>query len=123
MYELSVKASFSAAHRIKGHRGGCANLHGHNWDVEVLIRGDKLDKTGFVVDFKVVKKAMREIMDGLDHADLNALPPFRKSNPTSEHLAAHIFRKAAARLDCPRYRVSGVRVAESPGTSVLYREA
>lgn len=122
MYELSVKASFSAAHRVVGHLGGCANLHGHNWEVEVILRGTKLDKTGFLVDFKDVKTAVREIMEALDHADLNALPPFMKTNPTSENLAAHIYREAGRRLNGRRYRVQGVRVAESPGTSVLYQE-
>ncbi len=122
MYELSVKVSFSAAHRVVGHLGGCANLHGHNWEVEVVLRGRELDETGFVVDFKDVKKAMREIMDELDHADLNALAPFVKKNPTSENLAFYIFQEAARRLNSPRYRVQGVRVAESLGTSVLYQE-
>jgi 6-pyruvoyltetrahydropterin/6-carboxytetrahydropterin synthase len=122
MYELSVKASFSAAHRVVGHLGGCANLHGHNWEVEVLLRGTELDETGFLVDFKDVKKALREIMESMDHADLNTLEAFRIANPTSENLAAHLFREASSRLNGTRYRVSGVRVAESPGTSCLYRE-
>ncbi len=121
MYELSVKASFSAAHRVRGHRGGCANLHGHNWEVELLVTGDTLDKTGFVLDFQDVKTALRGIMDELDHRDLNALKPFVKKNPTSENLAAHVFREAARRLNSPGRRVSGVRVSESPGASVLYR--
>ena len=123
LYELSVKASFSAAHRVRGHRGGCANLHGHNWEVELLVTGAALDKTGFVLDFKDVKAALRGIMDTLDHRDLNALKPFRKTNPTSENLAAHIFREAARRLDGPGHRISGVRVSESPGASVLVRES
>ncbi|MFO7535663.1 MAG: 6-carboxytetrahydropterin synthase QueD [Kiritimatiellia bacterium] len=122
MYELSVKATFSAAHRVRGHLGGCANLHGHNWDVEVILRGAELEETGFLVDFKDVKAAVREIMEKLDHADLNALESFRVVNPTSENLAAFIFRETAGRLNCARYRVYGVRVAESAGTCVLYTE-
>ena len=122
MYELSVKASFSAAHRIVGHLGGCANLHGHNWEVEVILRGRKLDGTGFLVDFKDVKTTVREVVDKFDHSDLNELKPFRKNNPTSEHLAAYLFKEIALRLNGPRYRVHGVRVAESPGTSILYLE-
>jgi 6-pyruvoyltetrahydropterin/6-carboxytetrahydropterin synthase len=122
MFELSVKTMFSAAHRVVGHLGGCANLHGHNWEVEVILQGRELNETGFLVDFKDVKKALKEIMDDLDHADLNALHPFLKENPTSENLAVHIFKEAARRLNNTRCQVHGVRVAESPGTSVLYRE-
>jgi 6-pyruvoyltetrahydropterin/6-carboxytetrahydropterin synthase len=122
MYELSVKASFSAAHRVVGHQGGCDKLHGHNWDVELLLSGNDLDDMGFLVDFKEVKKALRELLDPLDHADLNKVQPFNTVNPTSENLAAYLFREAARRLNGSRCRVSGVRVAESPGTSCLYRE-
>jgi 6-pyruvoyltetrahydropterin/6-carboxytetrahydropterin synthase len=121
MYELSVKASFSAAHRVVGHQGGCDQLHGHNWDVELLLAGDTLDAMGFLVDFKEVKKALREILDPLDHADLNKVKPFDSVNPTSEHLAAYLFHECSRRLNGDRCRVSGVRVAESPGTSCLYR--
>jgi 6-pyruvoyltetrahydropterin/6-carboxytetrahydropterin synthase len=122
MYELSVKTSFSAAHRVVGHQGGCANLHGHNWEVEVLLSGKGLNETGFLIDFKDVKTALREIIDPLDHADLNMLEPFRTVNPTSENLAAHLFREASRRLNGAGIRISGVRVAESAGTSCLYRE-
>jgi 6-pyruvoyltetrahydropterin/6-carboxytetrahydropterin synthase len=122
MYELSVKGSFSAAHRVVGHRGGCDNLHGHNWDVELLLGGDELDDLGFLVDFKEVKRSLREILDPLDHADLNTVPPFDALNPTSENMAAHLFREASRLLNGPRMRVTGVRVAESAGTSCLYRK-
>jgi len=122
MVELSVRASFSAAHHLRGHAGGCANLHGHNWEVEVLIRGETLDEMGMLVDFQVVKQAVREAMAALDHADLNAHPAFRQRNPTSENLAGYLYGELRRRLDHPRYRVWGVRVSESPGSSVLYWE-
>ena len=121
-YELSVKATFCAAHRVRGHRGGCANLHGHNWEVELRVSGETLDKTGFVIDFKDAKAALREILERFDHRDLNAVGPFRKLNPTSERLAAFVCREAARRLNGPACRVTGVCVAESAGASVLYRE-
>jgi len=73
-----------------------------------------------LVDFQVVKQAVREAMEALDHADLNALPAFQQANPTSENLAAFLYGELRRRLDHPRYRVWGVRVSESPGSSVLY---
>jgi len=122
MFEVSVRGSFSAAHRLHGHAGGCANPHGHNWEVEVLLRGETLDALGLLVDFQVVKQAVREALAALDHADLNALDLFQNANPTSENLARFLYEDLQRRLNHPRYRVWGVRVSESPGTSVLYRE-
>ncbi len=122
MLELSVRASFSAAHRLKGHAGGCANVHGHNWDVEVLIRGETLDAMGMLVDFHVVKGAVREALAELDHADLNGVPAFQQANPTSENLARYLHGELRRRLQDSRFCVWGVRVSETPGTSVLYWE-
>lgn len=122
MFEVTVKTSFSAAHRVRGHQGACANLHGHNWDVEVALCGEALDETGFLLDFGDVKAAVRDVAAALDHADLNALEPFGRVNPTSENLAQYLFRALAARLDSARCRVSSVRVSESAGTSAAYRE-
>jgi len=48
MFELRVGTDFSAAHSIRGHKGRCAKLHGHNWKVEVFLRSGKLDKLGMV---------------------------------------------------------------------------
>ena len=120
MYELSVNAHFSAAHRLAGYAGPCANPHGHNWEVEIFVRGVKLNAIGILVDFREVKNAVREVMKDLDHSDLNALPPFSRKNPTSENIARYLHKALAARLNCRAYRVHRVRVCETPGTSASY---
>ena len=43
MFEVSVRAHFSAAHHLPGYPGTCASAHGHNWEVEVFVRGEELD--------------------------------------------------------------------------------
>ena len=43
MYEVMIEEEFSAAHALRGYRGKCENLHGHNWKVEVYVRGEQLD--------------------------------------------------------------------------------
>ncbi len=120
MYEVSIKAHFSAAHRLAGYAGPCANLHGHNWEVEVFIRGTKLDKMGMLIDFRVVKEAVAGILAGLDHSDLNAVQAFRGRNPTSENIARYLFDRLAAKLDSKTRAVYAVSVQESPGSTVTY---
>ncbi|MEI6972426.1 MAG: 6-carboxytetrahydropterin synthase QueD [bacterium] len=120
MYEVSIKTRFSAAHHLKGYRGACACVHGHNWETIVYIRGRNLDRIGILVDFKEVKKCVKKAIDELDHADLNKLPVFKKCNPTSENIARHLFGKISGSLNGKRYTVVRVTVGESPDNRVTY---
>lgn len=90
-YEVKVLGGFSASHRLRGYRGKCESLHGHNWKVEVCIGAGVLDKTGMVADFCVLKKILSGVLETLDHTYLNNLAYFKKTNPTSEHIARYIF--------------------------------
>jgi len=51
LFEVKVISSFAAAHNLKDFRGKCENLHGHNWKVEVVLRGESLESNGILVDF------------------------------------------------------------------------
>ena len=82
MYSIKVIDEFSAAHNLRGYKGKCENLHGHNWKVEVKIKTDIPDKTGMVLDFRSVKKSLKKILEKLDHKYINDLPYFKKNNPT-----------------------------------------
>lgn len=120
MYELSARGRFSAAHRLDGYPGSCASYHGHNWDVEVFVCGDALDETGILLDFRVLKRALNEVLDELDHKDLNAVPALEGCNPTSENLARHIYRRLAAWIESTHARLDRVSVYETPDTRATY---
>jgi len=121
MYEVMIQEEFSAAHALRGYRGKCENLHGHNWKVEVYVRGAQLDEIGMLVDFKDLKEATRGVMTYLDHLNLNELKPFdNELNPSSEHLAGFIFHKVAERINSDRVKVHKVRVWETPSTCATY---
>jgi len=122
MYEVSINASFSAAHHLRGYPGSCAAVHGHNWEVEVFVRGATLNGTGILVDFRQLKAAVMEELSRLDHADLNTLDPFRDRNPTSENLARHLFTALSVRFAGPDCRVARVAVRETPGSRASYWE-
>jgi len=59
MFEISVRSGFSGAHRLKGYKGKCESLHGHNWDVEVFVTSRKLDSGGLHDRFQGLKKEIR----------------------------------------------------------------
>ena len=120
MFEVTVRSHFSAAHHLKGYAGQCAQQHGHNWSVEVTLRGTRLNATGILVDFRQIKDALKEALGGLDHSDLNKHKAFRRVNPTSENLARFIFAALARRLDGPRCKVYRVSVSETPDNTASF---
>lgn len=122
MFEVGIKAHFSAAHHLRGYAGSCAACHGHNWEIEVFVRGSELDETGILVDFRVLKDRVKEALAEIDHCDLNQVDAFRTANPTSENIAAYLYRELACRLNTDRHRVARVSVHETPETVSTYWE-
>jgi 6-pyruvoyltetrahydropterin/6-carboxytetrahydropterin synthase len=120
MFKLSVNESFSAAHRLIGYDGACSNLHGHNWKVRVCVEAKELDPVGLALDFGVIKKALREILQKLDHANLNEIEPFDRINPTSENIAILIYDLMSIALFDQSAKVCEVEVCESENSSVIY---
>jgi 6-pyruvoyltetrahydropterin/6-carboxytetrahydropterin synthase len=122
MFEISIKANFCGAHCLKGYSGPCANLHGHNWEVEIFMRGSRTGRVGMLVDFKELKIKLNAVLDKLDHRDLNTIRPFRVKNPTAENIARYIFDELHRPLSSAACRLDRVRVSESPGTSAYYSQ-
>jgi 6-pyruvoyltetrahydropterin/6-carboxytetrahydropterin synthase len=120
MYELKIVTHFSAAHQLREFHGKCEQLHGHNWKMDVYVRSRKLDETGFVIDFGILKNMVGEIMKQLDHKFLNDLIPFRNVNPSSEHISQYVAENLAARLDGTNASVSRVTAWESENACATY---
>jgi 6-pyruvoyltetrahydropterin/6-carboxytetrahydropterin synthase len=121
MYEVKIKADFSAAHNLREVGGKCESLHGHNFAVEVAVESEALDEGGMVIDFRLLKAKTKEVLDTLDHRYLNELPFFRTQNPSSENLAAYIFSEVSWRIDQGSRRVRRVSVWESETSRATYR--
>jgi len=100
MYELTVEATFAAAHNLREYEGECERLHGHNWRVVVIVAAEEVDRLGMVMDFRELKRALDAALQGLDHTYLNDVPPFDKLNPTTENICRHIAGRLAAELPC-----------------------
>jgi 6-pyruvoyltetrahydropterin/6-carboxytetrahydropterin synthase len=123
MYEVKIKADFSAAHNLREVGGKCESLHGHNFAVEVAVESESLDEAGIVIDFRLLKAKTKEVLDTLDHRYLNELPFFRNQNPSSENLAAYIFSEVSRRIDQGSRRVKRVSVWESETSRATYRRS
>ena len=120
MFELKVMNKFAAAHQLTMVGEKCENLHGHNFKVEAFVAGEKLNSAGVLVDFGIVKTALKEIMERLDHKFLNEMAPFSESSASSENIAVYIATELQKAVDDDAVRVSRVRVWESDNACATY---
>ncbi|HEY6273618.1 MAG TPA: 6-carboxytetrahydropterin synthase [Terriglobales bacterium] len=132
MVYLTRKAEFSAAHYYHNPEftaeenqrifGKCNNPHGHghNYMLEVTVKGEVDGRSGFVVDLKQLKDIMnREVVDVLDHRFLNQeVAEFKDLIPTTENLVISIWKRLETKLN--RARLYRVRLYETPDLFVDY---
>jgi len=126
MVYLTRRAEFSAAHYYHNPElsaeenqrlfGKCNNPngHGHNYTLEVTVRGSVDSRSGFVVDLKELKGVLhREVLDAMDHRFLNKeVPEFFTRIPTTENIAITIWQRLAPKLK--QAQLHRVRLYETP---------
>lgn len=125
LFRLSVASHIDSAHYIQDYAGKCQNLHGHRWDIEVVLSGTKLGSMNMLIDFANVKSLLKLITDYLDHQTLNDV--LAEPNLTAEFMARWIYGQLEERmkeaygiaLRTPPSLVC-VRVWESPKCCVEY---
>ena len=126
MVYLTRKVEFAASHHYHNPEfspeqnqrifGKCNNPngHGHNYTLEVTVKGSVDAQTGFVVDLKQLKDIMnREVVDALDHRYLNKeVPEFAKQIPTTENIAITVWKRLRDKLNVAK--LHRVRIYETP---------
>ena len=120
MYEVSVRLTFSAAHRLSDYPGDCKRLHGHNWRVVVMVRARELDELGMVCDFRLVKQQALELIGEFDHTLLNDHAAFAEEDPSSERMARYFFERLRPDLDAGNHWLHAVEVWETDNSAARY---
>jgi len=121
VFELVVETDFSAAHNLREYKGQCEKLHGHNWKVQIILKAEKLDKLGMVMDFREVKRVIGEIMNKFDHTYLNEIADFKVLNPTTENLSKILYDELKNTLPL-EVKVSRVTTWETECCGATYFE-
>lgn len=122
MYTLTIEVGFSAAHQLRGYKGKCEHMHGHNWRVLVTVTADRLNEIDIAIDFHDLKKLANEVILPLDHSFLNEIFPFTEKNPSSENVAKWIYDSMKKKINYDYIRVAEVSVWESDTASATYYE-
>ena len=123
MFEVSVDETFSSGHALRGYKGKCENVHGHNYKVRVTLAGPELDSIGLLYDFVHLKQILRTLIGSMDHRYLNDQAPFDAINPSAENIAKYIYDGTIEQmrgLQNPP-RISSITVWETDVTSATYR--
>ena len=120
---VSRRESFNAAHQLcdpglsdaENQRlfGKCANLHGHNYVLEVVVAGPVDQTSGYVIDLKVLSDVIcRQVIEDVDHRNLNTDVPWLKGCiPTAENLALAFWERL--RPEFPEGLLRSVRLWET----------
>lgn len=116
MFEVRVEDDFAAAHFLRDYHGKCENLHGHNYKVFVHVEGRNLDAGGMLLDFSVLKSALKKVLSALDHTNLNDIKEFDQ-NPSAERIALYIYNRLADELerqgiDISAEAAAGIRISK-----------
>ena len=123
MFEVCVEESFAAGHALRGYKGKCENVHGHNYKVRVTLEGPELDAVGLLVDFVHVKQAIRAVIAAVDHKFLNDFAPFDTVNPSAENIAKYFYEETSKQMrTAPNgARITCITVWETDTTAATYR--
>ena len=123
MFEVSVEHTFAAGHALRHYKGKCENVHGHNYKVQVIVEGERLDSIGLLVDFLEIKKLLRAACERLDHQYLNDVAPFDVLNPSAENMAKYFYDRISSELntDGGRVRLGQIKVWETDVTVATFR--
>lgn len=112
--KLGVITEFDAAHSLPGYQGKCAHMHGHTYQVEIVVEGE-VGENGFVMDFYQLKKIIAGALQDLDHSCLNQILP----NPTAESIVQWIADRLASDLEGSAVRLSSLKLWEGKNKWVM----
>lgn len=123
MYVLTVEDHFASAHQLRGYKGKCENIHGHNWKIVVSVQGTELNDIGLLIDFHEIKAALKDVFEVLDHKNLNDVQYFKEHNPSSENIARYIAEQMEEKLAFHNEKVAveSVTVWESHTSRCTYK--
>jgi 6-pyruvoyltetrahydropterin/6-carboxytetrahydropterin synthase len=121
MFEVSIEYSFAAGHALRGYKGKCENVHGHNYKVQVTVEGEQLNAIGLLMDFSDLRAAVKGLVERFDHHFLNDLEPFTETNPSAENLACYLGTELQLKIKDQGLSVNNVTVWETDTTAASYR--
>lgn len=132
MLYITRREHFSSSHTLHNESisieeneelfGKCNSFHGHNYYLEITIKGEADPKSGYVMDLKKLKEILHEkIINKVDHKFLNDVELFKGINPTTENMAIVFWNELKEELKGAKYSLYAVKIYETEKNSVVYK--
>jgi 6-pyruvoyltetrahydropterin/6-carboxytetrahydropterin synthase len=132
MIYITRKEHFSSAHKLHNPSlsdernleiyGKCNHFHGHNYHIEVTLKGEPDKDSGYVMDLKKLKKILHEfIIDKVDHKYLNEVEMFKNIVPTTENMALIFWELIKDRVKSHSAELHSIRIYETEKNYVEYK--
>ena len=113
--KLGMVTEFDAAHSLPGYQGKCANLHGHTYQVEMVVGGRCGQRTASSWISIKLKKILAAVLQDLDHNCLNEILP----NPTAETIAQWISERLKKEMETTSVRLFSLKLWEGKNKWVM----
>jgi 6-pyruvoyltetrahydropterin/6-carboxytetrahydropterin synthase len=110
MFEVGVARTFHALHVLEAEGSPETHEHSHDYRVEVVVRGERLDDSSMLLDLDALGAAVAGCLSELDAADLDALPAFAGRNTTVEVVAAYVWSDIRRRVGPATGALDSLRV-------------
>ena len=124
MYEIIIEDHFTAIHYLKLYDGSWEKPHGHNWKVAVTAQAENLDSIGVVMDFEMLKPALKEILAGFNCTSFNEHPRFKGTgvNSSTENIARLIYDELVKKVKSKTARITKITVWETADACASFIE-
>ena len=119
MIYLTTKNILYSSHYLKNHKGKCATLHGHQYEIELTIKAPydtiKKNECNFIIDLYDFDKIWQSIFP-TDHVNINEIT--NEDNPSIEFLSKWIYNKIKTKIP----ELYSVKIHETPTNNCTYIE-
>src|SRR5215210_8314254 len=123
MYIVSVRRDFVAEHFLIGGDWGAENHpHSHDYQVEVQLEGESLDKHGYLVDIVDIKNNLDALLAYFGNKTLNDISEFAGLNPSLEHFARIFCQMLSDRIEAPNLSAIAIKMWEDATAWAAYRQ-
>src|SRR5215471_12421932 len=120
LYRVTVSARFEAAHNLLDYPGGPEPLHGHSYNIDIVLESEKIQQYDLAVDFVTARSALETIAKEFDYTYINQHPAFAGRNTSAENLARYFAERMETSGALGWARVAEVTVWEGPSNRATY---
>jgi 6-pyruvoyltetrahydropterin/6-carboxytetrahydropterin synthase len=122
VFQVAIKQQLTAFHHLIGGDWGPENQHhSHDYEIEIIVEGETLDRHGYLFDIAELRVHQARVHERYAGADLNQLPEFRDQNPSVERFAQYYATELLRGLRLPGATHLTIKIWEDPETWASFR--